>query len=69
MADTIQLGTLHRDGSLTDVRHIRQSDIQACPYFIMVPTHYRPDGSCKCDDPEERAMMIREWEYTEEDFK
>ena len=39
-----------------------------CKFFIMVGEHYREDGSCKCDDPTERAMMIREWEYTEEDF-
>ncbi len=68
MTDEIQFGTLHPDGSLTGVKIIKQSDITACPHVIMMPEHYRDDGSCKCDDPEHRAMMIREWEYTEEDF-
>lgn len=52
----------------TTIRTIRQADMLACPHVIMVPSHYREDGSCKCDDPQERAMMIREWEYTEADF-
>lgn len=47
---------------------IRQSDIRKCPFAIMmVPEHYRPDGTCRCDDPEHRAqVMIPEWGYTEE---
>jgi hypothetical protein len=32
-------------------------------------SHYRADGSCKCDDPVEQARMIREWGYSESDFK
>jgi hypothetical protein len=52
----------------SNTRLIKQSDIRACPFAILVPTHYRADGSCKCDDGEERAMMIREWEYEEADF-
>jgi len=33
-----------------------------------MPEHYRDDGSCKCDDPEEQAMMIREWGYHKHHF-
>jgi hypothetical protein len=40
----------------------------ACPFAIMVPEHYRDDESCKCDDADERARMIAEWEYSETDF-
>ncbi len=47
---------------------IRQSTFLACPHVIMMPSHYRPDGSCKCNDPAERAMMIREWGYSRSDF-
>jgi hypothetical protein len=65
---TIEFGTLQRDGTLTDVRLIKQSDIRKCPHFILVASHYRPDGSCKCDDAGEREMMIREWEYTPDSF-
>lgn len=49
-------------------RFIRQSDVMRCPFCILDPSHYREDGSCKCDDPEERKRMIREWGYSEEDF-
>ncbi len=52
----------------TNVRMIKQSDIGQCPFVIMVPTHYRDDGSCKCDDIAEQEMMIREWDYTPQDF-
>ncbi len=64
----IRFAKMGADGQESNVRMIKQSDITACPHFIMVPTHYRPDGSCKCDDAEERAMMIREWEYEASDF-
>jgi len=57
------------DGKLTEIREIKQSDLRKCPHFILVASHYRGDGTCKCDDPEEREMMIRDWDYTEEDFK
>jgi len=65
----IQFGTLHPDGGLTNVRYIRQDDVKRCPHLILVPEHYRTDGSCKCDDPEEQAMMVREWGYSELDFE
>ena len=68
MDNEIEFRTLHRDGSLTNVRLIKQSDISRCPHTIMVPAHYRDDGSCKCDDPEEQAMMIQEWGYRRSDF-
>lgn len=68
-AHTVKFGTLNPDGTLTNVRFIKQSDIGRCPFFIMVAEHYREDGSCKCNDPEHRKMMKKEWEYTEEDFR
>lgn len=47
---------------------MKQSDLRKCPFFILVPEHYRADGSCKCDDPAHRAKMIAEWGYTPADF-
>jgi hypothetical protein len=47
---------------LTDIREIPQSAIMACPHTIFVAGHYREDGSCKCDDPNEKVMA--EWGYT-----
>lgn len=51
------------DGRLveTDVRIIKQSDITRCPHVIMVPEHYRADGTCRCNDREHKEM--REWGY------
>lgn len=66
----VMFGTLHSDGSLTDVRHIKQSDMLKCPHAVMVPEHYRDDGTCKCDDPEHRQeVMIKKWGYRARDFK
>ena len=48
---------------------LKQSDMLKCRFAIMMPEHYRQDGTCKCNDPEHRKMMIRDWEYTEKDFK
>lgn len=50
------------------MRFMKQSDLLRCPFTIMVPEHYRDDGTCKCNDPTHRKMMIAEWEYTEQDF-
>jgi hypothetical protein len=62
-------GTLHSDGSLTNVRRVLQSDMLRCPHAIFDAAHYRDDGSCKCNDPEEQARMIREWGYRPSDFQ
>ncbi len=61
--DKITFGTLSEDGQLSNVRYLTQAQIMACPFAIFVPEHYRDDGTCKCDDPNERARMMNEWEY------
>lgn len=68
VGNQVLFGVLYPDGVLRETRYILQSDTGKCPHFIMVASHYREDGSCKCDDKGERQMMIREWEYTEESF-
>ena len=68
MEHSIKFGTLHPDGALTNVRYLTQSTVKSCPHFILMPEHYRDDGSCKCDDPEEQAIMIREWGYHKHHF-
>jgi hypothetical protein len=50
------------------IRTIKQSDITRCPFAILMPNHYRDDGTCKCSNAQHREMMIREWEYKREDF-
>ena len=48
---------------------IKQSDIAKCPFYIMVPEHYRQDGYCKCDDRYHRNKEMKSWGYTKKDFK
>jgi hypothetical protein len=43
------------------VRILKQSDIGKCPHVIFMPDHYREDGSCKCNDPDDKEMA--EWGY------
>jgi hypothetical protein len=62
-------GTLYPDGTLANVRLIKQSDLRNCPFCIMVAEHYREDGTCKCNDPKERARMRKEWGYKDSDFR
>jgi len=45
----------------TNVRYISQNSIKKCPHFIMMPEHYRPDETCKCDDKNETVMI--DWGY------
>ena len=59
MSDTIEFGRFNADGTHVHERTLPRSAIIACPNVIMVPSHYREDNSCKCDDAAERAMMIR----------
>lgn len=61
-AHKITFGTLTREGGLGNIRLISQSDIRRCPHVILVPEHYREDGSCKCNDP--NAAEMAEWGYT-----
>jgi hypothetical protein len=55
--------------TLSNVRTLKHSDLARCPFTIFVASHYREDGTCKCNDPEERERMKREWDYTDEAFK
>lgn len=57
-----EFGELHPDGSVTNARTIKQADLTKCPHFILMPDHYRDDGSCRCDDPAHTDMQ--EWGYT-----
>jgi hypothetical protein len=65
----IQFGTLHPDGSLTDVRVIKQSQFLKCPFVIMDLSHYREDGTCRCDDPDHRKLVMWKWGYRAHHFK
>ena len=40
---------------------MRVADIRKCPHVIIMPEHYRADGTCRCNDPEHVEM--RAWGY------
>jgi len=61
--------TLHPNGTMSNIRFIKQSDIGKCRFCIFAPEHYREDGTCKCDDLEHRKHMIKNWGYSPKDFK
>ena len=67
--ETIRFGTLHPDGSVSDEREIKKSDVRACPHLIMVPEHYRDDGSCRCDDPEHKEMVKAGYEWRDGEWR
>lgn len=69
MENLVTFGTLQRDGTLTNVKRIKQSTFGNCPFTIFMPNHYREDGSCKCSNTEHRKMMIKKWGYKTKDFK
>jgi len=47
---------------------VKQSTFASCPHVIMDISHFRADGTCKCDDPEHQEFMIAEWGYSKSDF-
>lgn len=59
--EMVYTGVLHPDGTVTDERKLAKDDIRACPWLIMLPSHYREDGSCRCNDPVHTEMA--EWGY------
>jgi hypothetical protein len=56
-------------GKTTHVASISKEQIRECPFTILVPEHYRHDGTCLCSNLDHRRTMIAEWEYSEEDFQ
>lgn len=42
---------------MAQIRKLKQSDLLKCPHCILMPQHYRADGTCKCDDPNEHVMQ------------
>ena len=69
MEHEIQFGTLRKDGTLTNTRTLKQNTIGNCPFYTLLPEHYRDDGTCKCSNAEHRKLMIKEWGYEQRDFK
>ena len=54
--------TVNKDDLITTrIRMMNTADIHKCPHTIFLPRHYRADGSCKCNDPENTEMA--QWGY------
>jgi hypothetical protein len=60
--ENVIFGDVSPDGEVTNCRTIKHASIAACPFAIMVASHYREsDESCRCDDPDHGEMA--EWGY------
>jgi len=46
-SDSVRFATLTSEGKEINVRYLKHEDIRKCPSYILVPEHYREDGSCK----------------------
>lgn len=55
----VRFSEMDASGVESNVRVIKQSDLQRCPHTILVADHYRDDGSCRCDDPDH--LVMAEW--------
>lgn len=60
---------IDESGATKHIRTLSQADMARCPFLIMLPEHYRDDGTCKCNCSTERERMIREWGYTAAHFR
>lgn len=59
--DSIEFGTLSEEGGYEHTRTLSKATILECPHLILVPEHYREDGTCRCTDPTHTEMA--EWGY------
>lgn len=57
-------GKLDEHGQLAVVPW-KEINPHRCPHLIFAGEHYRDDGSCKCNDPDETVMA--EWGYVWKD--
>lgn len=59
--NSIKIGTLNPDGTVTEKKPLMIGHVADCPHFIFDPSHYREDGSCKCNDKSNTIM--KKWGY------
>lgn len=55
-----KFGELDPD-SFKELGEVDQADMKKCPHLIIAFEHYRPDGSCRCNDISHKEMS--EWGY------
>lgn len=62
-------GRLEPNGEYVRIGELSQASMLACPFCIIDFEHYREDGTCRCDDPDEHERLIRDYGYTRADFE
>jgi hypothetical protein len=65
----IEFHEIDENGRITPGGRLTKEQIRRCPFALMLPQHYRADGTCKCNCARERQRMIEEWDYTLADFR
>jgi hypothetical protein len=58
----VKFGFIDQDGVFHEIGEVEQENMRKCPHFIIEITHYRADGTCRCDDPSHLDMTA--WGYT-----
>ena len=41
-----------------EIRTVYSSDVERCPKHSLAATHYRDDGSCRCDERTEAEVLV-----------
>jgi len=59
---------LNAEGEIVEDKPFKESNFANCRFTIMVPEHYREDGSCLCNNKEHRKHMIAKLGYSQRDF-
>ncbi len=59
--ENIEFLEMNEAGEVTTIRSMPKSLLLNCPHVILVPSHYREDGTCRCNDPDSNEM--KEWGY------
>lgn len=52
----VTFATLGPEG-LQTVRVLPLEAVMRCPHVILLPSHYREDGSCRCNEPDYPEMQ------------
>lgn len=66
MKFTIIEATNENDLKDAPVRHMDTDEMRKCPHIIIMPVHYRMDGTCRCNDPTHTEMRVWGYEWKDD---
>jgi len=49
-----------------EVKIIKVSDLTKCPKVILLASHYRDNGSCRCDERQCEMDFCDDWKFSGE---